>query len=134
MARAGAADLIVVKAQPLGGIPRARAIIAEAGLPAVVSSALDTSVGISMGLHLAAALDELPYDCGLGTAALLAADVTRSPLLPVDGALPVRRVEVDEALLERHAASADRRRWWLERLERVALLSSSAGPSKRADP
>jgi len=134
VARAGAADLIVVKAQPLGGIPRARAIIAEAGLPAVVSSALDTSVGISMGLHLAAALDELPYDCGLGTAALLAADVTRSPLLPVDGALPVRRVEVDEALLERHAASADRRRWWLERLERVALLSSSAGPSKRADP
>ena len=67
VARAGAADLLVIKAQPLGGVRRALAIVAEAGLPAVVSSALDTSVGLSMGLALAAALPELDYDCGLGT-------------------------------------------------------------------
>ena len=75
VARAGAADLLVVKAQPLGGVRRALEIVAEAGLPAVVSSALDTSVGLAMGVALAAALPELDYDCGLGTAALLTADV-----------------------------------------------------------
>ena len=75
VARAGAADIIVVKAQPLGGARRALAIIAEAGLPAVVSSALDTSVGLSMGAALAAALPDLDYDCGLGTASLFTADV-----------------------------------------------------------
>ena len=75
VARAGAADILVIKAQPLGGVRRALEIVAEAGLPAVVSSALDTSVGLAMGAALAAALPELDYDCGLGTAALLAADV-----------------------------------------------------------
>ena len=67
VARAGAADILVIKAQPLGGISAALRIVADAGLPAVVSSALETSVGISMGLHLAAALDTLEFDCGLGT-------------------------------------------------------------------
>ena len=66
VARAGAADLLVIKAQPLGGVRRALEIVAEAGLPAVVSSALDTSVGLSMGVALAAALPQLDYDCGLG--------------------------------------------------------------------
>ena len=80
VARAGAADLLVVKAQPLGGVARALSIVDEAGLAAVVSSALDTSVGLAMGAALAAALPNLPYDCGLGTASLLAADVTRAPL------------------------------------------------------
>ncbi|GAA4070261.1 o-succinylbenzoate synthase [Microbacterium laevaniformans] len=120
VARAGAADLLVVKAQPLGGVARALSIVDEAGLAAVVSSALDTSVGLAMGAALAAALPDLPYDCGLGTASLLAADVTRAPLRPVDGSLPVGRVTPDAALLARHAASADRRAWWLERLERCA--------------
>ncbi|MDC7804624.1 o-succinylbenzoate synthase [Sphingomonas sp. BLCC-B65] len=120
VARAGAADLLVVKAQPLGGVARALSIVDEAGLAAVVSSALDTSVGLAMGAALAAALPDLPYDCGLGTASLLAADVTRAPLRPVDGSLPVGRVTPDAALLARHAASADRRSWWLERLERCA--------------
>lgn len=122
VARAGAADLLVVKAQPLGGAARALSIVAEAGLPAVVSSALDTSIGLAMGTALAAALPDLPYDCGLGTASLLAADVTRTPLRPVDGALPVGRVTPDAALLARHAASPDRRTWWLERLRRCADL------------
>lgn len=118
VARAGAADLLVVKAQPLGGVHRALDIVAEAGLPAVVSSALDTSIGLSMGVALAAALPELPYDCGLGTASLLAADVVARPLRPEAGALPVGRVAPDATLLSTHAASAERREWWLARLDR----------------
>ena len=118
VARAGAADLLVVKAAPLGGVSRALGIVAEAGLPAVVSSALETSVGLSMGLALAAALPDLPYDCGLGTASLLAADVVAEPLRPRAGALPVGRIEPDAALLAAHAARPERRDWWLARLER----------------
>ncbi|WP_157155108.1 MULTISPECIES: o-succinylbenzoate synthase [unclassified Diaminobutyricimonas] len=124
VARAEAADLLVIKAQPLGGVHTALRIVAEAGLPVVVSSALDTSVGLSMGAHLAAAVPELEFDCGLGTAALLSADVTDAPLLPSAGAIEVRRVEVDPALLDQYAASADRRQWWLERLERCYMLLS----------
>jgi len=116
VARAGAADLIVVKAQPLGGVAAALRIVEEAGLPAVVSSALDTSVGLSMGLHLAAALPSLEFDCGLGTAALFAADVTDAPLLPVDGRIEVRRVVPNTLSL--NAATPDRTAWWIERLER----------------
>lgn len=115
VARAGAADIVVVKAQPLGGIRAALEIVAEAGLPAVVSSALDTSVGLSMGAGLAGALPELPYDCGLGTGALLAADVA-APLVPVGGAIPVGRVSPDPALLEAHAAAPERVEHWRERL------------------
>lgn len=122
VARAGAADILVVKAQPLGGITAALRIVADAGLPVVVSSALDTSVGLSMGAWLAAAIPELDYDCGLGTAALLAADVSDQPLLPADGAIPVRRVEVSDELLERYASPPDRTAWWLERLERCRRL------------
>jgi len=119
VARAGAADLLVVKAQPLGGIHAALRLAKEAGLPVVVSSALDTSVGISMGLHLAGALPDLEFDCGLATAALLAADVTDAPLHPVGGRLTVARVTPSQSLLETHAASADRTAWWHARLERV---------------
>jgi O-succinylbenzoate synthase len=124
VARAGAADLLVVKAQPLGGVHAALRIAGEAGLPIVVSSALDTSVGISMGAHLAAALPELDYDCGLATTALLGGDVTTSPLDPVDGGIAVRRVEVDVDLLDHFTASPERTAWWLDRLRRThALLS-----------
>ncbi|MDJ0336365.1 o-succinylbenzoate synthase [Salinibacterium sp. G-O1] len=122
VARAGAADILIVKAQPLGGVTAALAIIADAGLPVVVSSALETSVGISMGLHLAAAIPELEFDCGLATASLLAVDVTDAPLLSVNGQLDVRRVVPSEALLEAHAASADRTNWWLSRLKRCYEL------------
>ena len=122
VARAGAADVLVIKAQPLGGIGAALTIARQAGLPVVVSSALDTSVGIAMGAHLAAAIDDLRYDCGLGTAALLAADVTDAPLVPVGGLIPVRRVEAKPELLEEHAAHADRTAWWLARLARCYRL------------
>ena len=125
VARAGAADLLVVKVQPLGGVARALQLVAEAGLPAVVSSALDTSVGLAMGVQLAAALPELEFDCGLGTAALFTADVTRDPLLPREGQLAVRAVEPDAELLRAHAAPPERRTWWLERARRAhALLSA----------
>jgi O-succinylbenzoate synthase len=118
VARAGAADLLVIKAQPLGGVRRALDIVAEAGLPAVVSSALDTSIGLAMGVALAAALPQLDYDCGLGTASLLAADVADPPLIARGGALPVGRVTAEPALLDAHAAPAERRDWWLERVTR----------------
>ncbi|WP_144794889.1 o-succinylbenzoate synthase [Microbacterium paludicola] len=124
VARAGAADLVIIKAQPLGGIRRALDIVAEAGLPAVVSSALDTAVGLSQGAALAAALPELDHDCGLGTGALFVEDVAE--LSPVDGAIPVGRVTPDPARLARHAATADRTQWWLDRLARChALLAVS---------
>jgi O-succinylbenzoate synthase len=127
VARAGAADLLVVKAQPLGGVRRALEIVAEAGLPAVVSSALDTSVGLSMGVALAAALPRLDYDCGLGTASLFTADVVDPPLVPRAGALAVGRVTPDAALLDAHAASAERRDWWLDRVARCYALLESVG-------
>ncbi|WP_108719128.1 o-succinylbenzoate synthase [Miniimonas sp. S16] len=89
--RAEAADVVVLKVQPLGGV-RACLDLAEAvGLPVVVSSALESSVGIAAGLALAGALPELPYACGLATVHLFARDVSAHPLLPVDGALPVPR-------------------------------------------
>lgn len=118
VARAGAADLLVIKAQPLGGVHRALRIVAEAGLPAVVSSALDTSVGLSMGAALAAALPTLDHDCGLGTASLFTSDVVADPLVARGGMLDVTRPHPTDAELDRVAASADRRAWWLARLER----------------
>lgn len=130
VAEAGAADLLVVKAAPLGGIRRALEIVERAGLPVVVSSALDTSVGLAMGAHLAASVRDLDFDCGLGTASLLAADVTRDPLLPRDGAIDVRRVDPDPALLERYAADEERTAWWIARLERchARLVEAAASP------
>jgi O-succinylbenzoate synthase len=90
-----ACDVVVLKVQPLGGV-RAALRVAEAhGLPCVVSSALESSVGIAAGVALAAALPELPFACGLATVALFTDDVTSTPLLPVDGALPVVRPEPD---------------------------------------
>ncbi|MGL4340061.1 MAG: o-succinylbenzoate synthase [Rhodoglobus sp.] len=118
VARAGAADILIIKAQPLGGISAALAIIAAAGLPAVVSSALETSVGLSLGLHLAGVIPGLDVDCGLATASLLAADVTHEPLLPIEGKIPVRRVTPSAELLSTHAATPDRTDWWRDRLSR----------------
>ena len=122
VAQANAADILVLKAAPLGGISRALSIAAEAELPVVISSALDSSVGLSMGAYLAAAIPELKFDCGLATSALLAGDVTREPLRPQNGFIDVRRVDVDESKLELFAAQDHRQDWWLERLERVYKL------------
>jgi o-succinylbenzoate synthase len=96
---AGAADIVVLKVQPLGGVRAALRVAEACGLPVVVSSAVETSVGLAAGVALAAALPELDYACGLGTMRLLAADVTAYPLLPAGGYLPVRPVRVDEERL-----------------------------------
>ncbi len=122
VAALGAADLLVLKVAPLGGVRRALAVAAACGLPVVVSSALDTSVGIAAGVALAAALPELPYACGLATVSLLDGDVVRASLDGRGGSLPVRAVEPDPALLERHAAPPARQAWWRARLDRCAAL------------
>lgn len=122
---AGSADVVVLKVAPLGGIHAALRVARECGLPVVVSSALDTSVGIAAGVALAAALPELPFACGLGTAALLARDVTDRPLHPVDGALDVARAVAtvpDPGLLAALAAPPERQRWWRARLDRCQAL------------
>ncbi|MCZ2821962.1 o-succinylbenzoate synthase [Modestobacter sp. VKM Ac-2977] len=105
-----AADVVVLKVQPLGGVQAALAVAEAHGLPCVVSSALESSVGIAAGVALAAALPELPFACGLATVALFTDDVTGEPLLPVDGALPVRRPEPDR-LAETAAEPAVEQRW-----------------------
>jgi O-succinylbenzoate synthase len=98
-----AAGVLVIKVQSLGGINRAMQVIEESGLPAIVSSMLETSVGVSAGVALAAALEHLPYPCGLGTVSLLAGDLVADSLVPVDGRIKVRRPQVDQALLDRYA-------------------------------
>lgn len=117
VAQANAADLLVLKAAPLGGINNALRIAKEAGLPVVVSSALETSVGISMGVHLAALLDS-EYASGLATAALLTEDVTDTPLIPIHGEIPVTRITPNKNALTKLLAPVDRTTWWMERLER----------------
>ncbi|HEU0181917.1 MAG TPA: O-succinylbenzoate synthase, partial [Agromyces mariniharenae] len=82
--------------------------------------------GLAMGAHLAASVPELDYDCGLGTASLLAADVTRAPLLPEDGSIAVRRVVPDPELLDRYAADEAHTDWWLERLGRAYAVLADA--------
>jgi O-succinylbenzoate synthase len=95
-----AADIVVIKVQPLAGVRRALEVAEACGLPAVVSSAVETSVGLAAGLALAAALPELPHACGLGTLSLLAGDVVAEPLVPSGGELLVRRPAVSADALE----------------------------------
>ncbi len=122
-----AADVAVIKVQPLGGVRACLEIAEQIGLPVVVSSALETSIGLAAGVALAAALPELPYACGLGTAQLLTDDVTVDPMLPVDGAIPVRRPEIDPAAVERLAAAPDRVAHWEARRAQVETLRQDRG-------
>ncbi|MBA9005653.1 O-succinylbenzoate synthase [Actinomadura cellulosilytica] len=119
---AEAADIAVLKVQPLGGVRAALRVAEQAGLPVVVSSAVETSVGLAAGLALAAALPELPYACGLATMALLEGDVTADPLVPVDGEIPVRRPEPDPAELDRHEADAATGAAWRRRVADAQAL------------
>jgi O-succinylbenzoate synthase len=123
----GAADVAVLKVQPLGGVRACLRIAEDIGMPVVVSSALETSVGIAAGVALAAALPELPHACGLATVQLLEDDVTSEPLLPVQGSLPVRPVHVDGAELARLAAPAERAEHWHARLAAVSAIVRLAG-------
>jgi O-succinylbenzoate synthase len=117
VAQANAADILVLKAAPLGGINNALHIAKEAGLPVVVSSALETSVGISMGAHLAALLNS-EYASGLATAALLTQDVTDTPLIPVDGEIGVGRVKFNFGCLDNLNSDEITSSHWLGRLSR----------------
>lgn len=117
-----AADVVVVKVQPLGGPRRALDVADRCGLPVVVSSALETSVGMAAGVAVAAALADLPYACGLATVGLLSADVTADPLLPVDGHVEVRRPVPDPGALDRHRPDAAVAAALIERLRSAGEL------------
>ena len=117
VARAGAADLIIVKVQPLGGVLRALEVVERAGLDAVVSSALDTSVGISVAANLAGCLPSLEHACGLATVELFDGDVTERPLLPVGGAIPVARASVDAPVGGADALPGRLAERWADRLD-----------------
>ncbi|WP_158882097.1 o-succinylbenzoate synthase [Amycolatopsis anabasis] len=119
VAVAGAADVAVLKVAPLGGVRRALAVAEACGLPCVVSSAVETSVGLAAGLALAGALPTLDFACGLGTISLLEGDVTSQPLSPVDGYLPVPRHAPAPDRYADFAAGEAARAWWLDRLDRV---------------
>jgi O-succinylbenzoate synthase len=108
----GAIDILMLKVAPLGGIKRALKIAAHHKLPVVVSSALESAVGISHGLRLAGTLPELNYACGLGTGRLLANDVAELPI--VDGFMSVKSVEPSG--LVNYQAAPDRIRWWENRI------------------
>jgi o-succinylbenzoate synthase len=118
----GGIDLLVLKVQPLGGMARLLDLARRGGLPVVVSSALDTSVGLAAGLAAAAALPELPYACGLGTASLLAGDVVEDPLVPVGGWLEVRRPVPTPELLDRWMADRETASRLTRRLRQAADL------------
>lgn len=129
VARREAADVVVLKVQPLGGVRAALEIAERIGLPVVVSSALESSVGIAAGVALAAALPQLPYACGLATVDLFVADVTTDPLVPTGGHLPVRRAEPDASLAPAPAEVSER---WRRRRDRVAALAGPPGAAGRA--
>jgi O-succinylbenzoate synthase len=114
-----AADIAVLKVQPLGGVRACLRLAEELDMPVVVSSAVETSVGLAAGIALAAALPDLPYACGLGTHALLAADVTAHPLQPDQGHIAVRRVDVDDDAWDHVAAGAETDARWQARLAAV---------------
>lgn len=125
--RAGAADIAVLKVAPLGGISAMLAIAAQIDVPVVVSSALDSAVGIGHGLTAAAALPQLRHACGLGTGGLFLEDVA-DVAPPVDGFLRVGPVAPDPARLRALAAPPERRRWWIDRVRAChPLLVPSSG-------
>jgi o-succinylbenzoate synthase len=119
--RERAADVAVLKVAPLGGVAKLLNIAKQIEIPIVVSSALDSAVGIGRGLLAAAALPELRHACGLGTGGLFVEDVTE-PLTPVDGYLPVKPVVPDRARLEALAAPPERTQWWIDRVTACLTL------------
>lgn len=116
----GAADVLVLKVQPMGGVGRVLDLASRSSVPVVISSALETSVGMYGGLLAASLLDELPYACGLGTVALIEGDPTKDPLVPEDGQLAVRRPEPDRDLLVRWRPERDRAAEMLRKVRAAA--------------
>jgi len=117
IALTGAIDYLMLKVQPLGGIKRAHALAEHHNLPVVVSSALESAVGIHYGLTLAASFEEMNFDCGLGTGSLLAADVAQLPI--VDGKIEITEFEPQLTGLD---VASDRFEWWKNRIMRTAEL------------
>ena len=113
----GAVDYLMLKVQPLGGIKRAHQIAEHHKLPVVVSSALESAVGINYGLTLAASFEEMKFDCGLGTGSLLAKNVAQLPI--IDGKIHISDVVPN---LDGLDVSADRYEWWKNRIMRTAEL------------
>jgi O-succinylbenzoate synthase len=113
----GAADLLMLKVQPLGGITRSLAIAEHHKLPVVVSSALESAVGINYGLQLAASIKELNFDCGLATGALMAADVAQLPV--IDGSIALGDLSIKLDSLD---VAPDRFEWWKNRAMRCAKV------------
>ena len=123
VAQAGAADIAIVKVSPLGGVAAALRISAAAGLPTVVSSALDSAVGIRGGLALAAALPNLPYSCGLATTSLLREDLYR--FTPVNGEIEITNPIISESVIQRLSAPIERVKWWRERITRTWIAGTA---------
>jgi O-succinylbenzoate synthase len=113
----GAIDYLMLKVQPLGGIKRAHALAEHHNLPVVVSSALESAIGINYGLTLAASFETMNFNCGLGTGSLLAADVAHLPI--VDGKIEITEFEPQLAGLD---VASDRFEWWKNRIMRTAEL------------
>jgi O-succinylbenzoate synthase len=113
----GAVDILMLKIQPLGGISRAHKLAEHHKLPVVVSSALESAVGINYGLQLAASFPEMNFDCGLGTGSLLAADTATLPI--VDGEIEITNVEPD---FSGYKVAPDRFEWWKNRVMKTAEL------------
>jgi len=123
VASCGAADIAVLKVQPLGGVRACLQIAERIGLPVVVSSALETSIGIRAGVALAAALPDLPYACGLNTVALLTDDLVREPLIAVGGLIKVGDLAVDRPALNRRRPDPQIQRFWQARLVQTRELA-----------
>jgi O-succinylbenzoate synthase len=118
-----AADIAVLKVQPLGGVRACLQIAERMALPVVVSSALETSIGIRAGLALAAALPDLPYACGLNTVALFTDDLVTEPLIAINGAIRMSEVIVDEAMVEKHRPDERVQKFWQARLVQTQKLA-----------
>jgi O-succinylbenzoate synthase len=110
------ADLAIIKWAPVGGFEQSKKLIEAIGLPVVISSALDTGIGIAHGLTLAASQKELNFACGLGTISLLEGDIVSQALEIIDGKLKVGAPVPNEELLLKYQAAPERRLWWEERI------------------
>ncbi len=126
---AGAADLVVLKVQPMGGVREVLRLASDLPVPVVISSALETSVGMYSGLVAASVLEHLPFACGLGTVALLGADPTSDPLVGFDGFIEVRRPEPNPTLLKRWRPEKERSSAILGKLYAAAQWLSERSPA-----
>jgi O-succinylbenzoate synthase len=118
----GAADLLVLKSAPLGGIKSALAVANSSRLEICASSAMQSSIGLAAELHFASCLPELNYDAGLGTGYLFGGDLTADRLIPENGILELRRPEINTSSLDILKAEDHRYDWWIARLERCSRI------------